>query len=374
MKTLSFLSNPVAIAMWDFSWLERRWPGAGYENWSLVLDELAGRGYNAVRIDPFPHLCAADPSKLWELLPPWNQNSWGSPALNRVQIQPALNEFIAACAERSIRVGLSSWWRQDRDDTRLGIVSPSRQAGAWIKTLGQIQAAGLLDAILYVDLANEWPLAAWSPFFQNSAPHGDTDWQSPGALAWMREAIGHCRAEYPQLDYCFSTCTHLADYQRADVSFLDVLEPHIWMATSSDFYRRVGYHFEPFSPAGFEKVAARAEPLYRQNPAHWQHELRAAIHEAARGARACRRRLVTTEGWAVVDYKDWPLLDWGWVKELCALGVEEAMATQCWVGMATSNFCGPQFAGMWRDISWHQRLTARIRAAGVRDWAKGGQE
>lgn len=22
-----------AITMWDFSWLERRWPGAGYEDW-----------------------------------------------------------------------------------------------------------------------------------------------------------------------------------------------------------------------------------------------------------------------------------------------------------------------------------------------------
>jgi len=23
------LTRPLAIAMWDFSWLERRWPGAG---------------------------------------------------------------------------------------------------------------------------------------------------------------------------------------------------------------------------------------------------------------------------------------------------------------------------------------------------------
>jgi len=25
--------------------------------------------------------------------------------------------------------------------------------------------------------------------------------------------------------------------------------------------------------------------------------------------------------------------------------------------MGTSNFCGPQFAGMWRDVAWHHRLT-----------------
>src|SRR5271165_5395009 len=36
--------RPRAIAMWDFSWLERRWPGAGYEDWDQALDELAVRG------------------------------------------------------------------------------------------------------------------------------------------------------------------------------------------------------------------------------------------------------------------------------------------------------------------------------------------
>jgi hypothetical protein len=45
--------------MWDFSWLERRWPGAGYEDWSQALDELVERGYEAVRIDAYPHLVAA---------------------------------------------------------------------------------------------------------------------------------------------------------------------------------------------------------------------------------------------------------------------------------------------------------------------------
>ena len=33
--------GPLAIAMWDFSWLERRWLGAGYEDWDQALDELS---------------------------------------------------------------------------------------------------------------------------------------------------------------------------------------------------------------------------------------------------------------------------------------------------------------------------------------------
>ena len=51
------------------------------------------------------------------------------------------------------------------------------------------------------------------------------------------------------------------------------------------------------------------------------------------------------------------------------------MKARCWLAIATSNFCGPQFRGMWRDVAWHQRLTAQIKAAplhvplGVRTYA-----
>jgi hypothetical protein len=33
--------------------------------------------------------------------------------------------------------------------------------------------------------------------------------------------------------------------------------------------------------------------------------------------------------------------------------------------MATSNFCGPQFVGMWRDIAWHKRLTDLIKSSSI---------
>ncbi|MDZ7723547.1 MAG: cellulase-like family protein [candidate division KSB1 bacterium] len=63
--------RPRAISMWDFSWIERRWPGAGYENWDVALDELMERGYNAVRIDAFPHLVADNQWKEWTLHKVW---------------------------------------------------------------------------------------------------------------------------------------------------------------------------------------------------------------------------------------------------------------------------------------------------------------
>ena len=60
--------HPLAITMWDFSWIERRWDGAGFEDWNAALDGVKERGYDAVRIDAFPHLLSQAPEKEWLLL------------------------------------------------------------------------------------------------------------------------------------------------------------------------------------------------------------------------------------------------------------------------------------------------------------------
>src|ERR1051326_3615655 len=74
------IRNPLAITMWDFSWLERRWPGAGYEDWDEALDGLKSRGYDALRIDAYPHLVHYGAERTWELLPVWSVQDWGAPA------------------------------------------------------------------------------------------------------------------------------------------------------------------------------------------------------------------------------------------------------------------------------------------------------
>ena len=38
----------------------------------------------------------------------------------------------------------------------------------------------------------------------------------------------------------------------------------------------------------------------------------------AEGSRKIKMPLITPECWAIVDDKDWPLLKWNWVKDLCA--------------------------------------------------------
>jgi hypothetical protein len=154
------------------------------------------------------------------------------------------------------------------------------------------------------------------------------------------------------------------DWSRA--TFCDFWEPHIWMVMGSDFNKRAGYDFSHrFDHAQYENLQLRAEALYRADPDHWRDGLFQVIDRMAEHAQTHGKPLITTECWGIVDYKDAPLLDWGWVKELCALGVEHASTSGCWIANATSNFCGPQFVGMWRDVEWHQRMTTLIKSSPV---------
>lgn len=357
--------HPRAIAMWDFSWLERRWPGAGYEDWDQALDELAARGYDAVRIDAYPHLVDVDAQRSWLLKPQWDTEDWGAPTLVRVQVFPALQEFIVKCRDRHIKVGLSTWFREDDGNVRTRVRTPKKLADIWCTTLARLGDAGLLDTILYVDLCNEWPGHVWSPL--KASPELQS-WADRRSMTWMRTAISAVRAKFPEIPLLFSTDNdRVEDFADHDVSFMDAIEHHLWMVGENDdeFYKLVGYEYQRFSQAGYHNVQLKAARLYADRPEYWNKLLTAKIGRLAEASRRAKQPVMTTECWAIVDYKDWPMLPWDWVKAVCELGVSTASATGQWAALATSNFCGPQFHGMWRDVDWHRRLTSTIKAGSM---------
>lgn len=353
---------PLAIAMWDFSWLERRWAGAGYEDWDRALDELAERGYNAVRIDPYPHLLAAGAEKSWTLLPAWTTNDWGSPGIIDIVVLPNLLSFIDKCRARGIKVALSTWLREDDAGVRAGL-DEAKHVAAWAATLDLIDRAGMLDTILYVDLCNEWPLDVWAPWFERGANNGT--WVQPASIAYMRRTIESLRRRYPDMPMLYSFVNENSEaYVDHPLPFFDLFEHHVWMSQQNgdEFYKEVGYAYERFDLKGYRNLALKAQAAYRARPDYWTDLLRRRIRNLADQSRRTRKPLITTECWAVVDYKDWPMLDWSWIKDLCRVGTTTASATGRWAAVATSNFCGPQFQGMWRDVAWHRELTSIIRS------------
>lgn len=358
-------TEPFAITMWDFSWLERRWPGAGFEEWGVALDELAERGYNAVRIDAYPHLVAAGATETWDLSPQWNQQSWGAQSAISVRVLPELAEFIAMARDRNIAVALSTWFRNDSTAQRMRITTPQKLADIWLTTLDLLDKEGVLDNVLYVDLCNEFPMPYWAPFLYGVAQGLGYDRSHPEVTRWFDETIAAMKAQRPEFEYTFSFAMQLDTWREQNIDSLDFIEPHIWMAgcTGSDYYDRVGYNFEQFTSAGYDNIVKRGAAVYLADQERYDSLLMAEIDRMADWSRATRKALVTTECWSIVDYKDWPGLDWGWVMDLNARAVEYAVSRGRWLGVATSNFCAPQFVGNWRDVEYHQRLTSLIRSS-----------
>lgn len=357
---------PLAIAMWDFSWLERRWTGGGYEDWDRALDELVERGYDAVRIDAYPHLVAARPDRVWRLLPAWDQEGWGAAEPVEVRVLPELLEFLEACRRRGVRVALSTWFREDTQNLRMRVRSGADLAEIWAATLDAVVGAGLSDVVYYVDLANEWPIPPWTPFlYQDAQPARVPSRSDPRIAEFRTEAVRLLRAAHPGFRYTVSFCTELDGAPGEDVSDLDLLELHLWMSQPecSDFASQIGYDISTssFDPQAYVPLSGPAERHYRSDPDHWQRLLREHILRSADWSRRCGKPLVTTECWGIINYKDGPGRSWGWLKELCASGVRVAAETGRWEALATSNFCGPQFVGMWRDVAWHQELTTLIK-------------
>jgi hypothetical protein len=182
----------------------------------------------------------------------------------------------------------------------------------------------------------------------------------------MKRAIQVVRSAHPEIDYTFSQTTEFETWRQQDVSMLDFMEPHIWMAAAPGYYEEVGYNYERFDLRGYANLVDNAKRVYLQRQDHWNSQLQASIEMCAEWSRATDKPLITTECWGLVDYKDWPLLEWDWIKDLCELGVRTAAKTGRWVAIATSNFTGPQFRGMWRDAEWHRKMTSLIHSSPIR--------
>ena len=183
--------GPLALARWDFSWLERRWPGAGYEAWERILGELVERGDDAVRIDPYPHLLAAAADREWTLRPGCNQQGWGSPALTRAVVREPLLAFVRCCRAHGLRAARCSCFRQDAADVRRPLRAPQGHAAVWVKALRVLEQAGRLDdRMLYVDLANAFPLRQSTPCLPPAADGQALRRASAEGTAWRREV--HC--------------------------------------------------------------------------------------------------------------------------------------------------------------------------------------
>ena len=388
-KTTGF--NPeakYAVAMWDFSWLVRRAGNeAEYAGWDKVLDELAERGYNCVRIDAFPHLVAKGPDgklvKQFTILPQADGFMWGNHEHVQVELRSALVEFIGKAAERSIYVGLSSWYNRDTLGRVHMIQSPEDYAHIWLETLDLLNEAGLHDRLVWVDICNEFPVSRWAP-----GPYADIFRSKRAGDLWMMRnmykkwddrvkqriknyfdgAITPLREKYPDLKYTFSfQGLGSRQMQQIDVGAFDVAEVHIWvsdymkwMVVSGQFLTHIEF---PKYPKNVKIHARRMAKLYPKHREEYISMLEGRIDFWAEWGGDNNLPLFTTEAWGPINYDDVTPGgtggEWDWVKDIAEQGVRMA-SERGWKGICTSNFCQPHFEGMWADVGWHKRMTELI--------------
>ena len=381
----------TAITMWDFSWLQRRRPGENeYEDVAAVVDGLVERGYQCVRVDAFPHLVSAarrDPSiDHFTVTPEPEHFMWGAHHQPIVIRDPAaaLLDFIRTCDDRGVTVALSSWFNHDDRDVRAAIVTPDDLAAVWIATIELVEQAGLLDAVEYLDLCNEFPLHLWLPsvyrrIFGDIQPDAASP-GGPGVDEWIwtaaeRHAIeeylaiaDRIRERWPTIPVTMSYAPASQSVHDLDVSRLDFIETHVWLNTNvREFGRAVAFRTRDHGfPGAYQKTVDTLDDLYWPDPQRWHAQLGAEMRRwRDTGARA-GKPLWTTEGWSNVLMDEFTSAggrsSWDFVRSVAEYAVPLAVELG-WQGICTSNFSQPHFPGLWNDIEWHRRMTGIIRGA-----------
>ncbi|MHB8862996.1 MAG: cellulase-like family protein [Pirellulaceae bacterium] len=381
------LGRRVAVAMWDFSWLVRRTNRESeYGNWGFVLDQLVDRGYNCIRLDPFPHLLSSfgelKQQDTYTVLPQADNFMWGNHAPVQVSVRTSLREFLTEVKKRPLGIALSSWFLDDVTHRKHRVRSPQDFADIWLQTLDLFAQEEAMDRILWVDLCNEFPMSIWAPgayqqIFRTRRSHG----LMPSALLlgfpWSRRAIGEInryfdqsinvlKQHFPELKYTFSFQEFGArNLPRLDLSSFDLIEAHIWLSDDL-WWSTISGHYKAafgFFTEGVRKHAIRAGKIYPRYRDRCRTILEKRMSFWQALAQEKELPLVTSEGWVSTFYNDTHLHDerdeWEWIKDLTETAVQLAIE-KGWSGVCTSNFCQPHFPRFWADRQWHRRLTDLI--------------
>lgn len=252
---LAGMKNPLAIAMWDYSWMYG------------MLD----RGYNALRIDCFPQFIAADDNEkiddeLLHVRESWKPALWGNDFTMRSHPRKDLIEFMTKCKERGIYIGLSTWFMQHGTSRNLDTTSINDFVRVWDETLQFIKDHDLIQDVIYVDLLNEYPLwhgLEWfkkemnergnEELFKENNPDanvpdevfmqrengGYTQLQANYSQNFIDATIKKLKAKWPEIPF-FASFPGAADLNSVDVSDFDAIDPHYWFGHKVDFAKETG--------------------------------------------------------------------------------------------------------------------------------------
>lgn len=399
------VKHPLAITMWDSSWIRRRYAGGGFESFDQALDELKERGYNAVRIDAFPHMVANAPDgsndERFLDVPGVSHHKygfaqWGNQWTVYIYPRRDLVDFIRKAKQRGIYVALSTWLKPTWEHRNELVEGPEGLIRVWHETLCFLQENDCLDNILYVDVHNEIPRGAVNTWLAQQlncmklpvAPHGYNDRQKTFYRTYFHQVLSTLKQRWPDLSFTasYELDIFLSDAKEWDFRDFDLLDVHVWAqmaplgfleGTGYDenirrfgdpdrFYLNAamnGYTGSIKAMAGdfhFESVNAAIQQSWQSNRTQLVEWLDEQMQTIARIGREAGIPVGNTEGWGSVFWLEHPMLEWDMVKDAgltaAKLGAKHGYAFNC-----QSNFCEPQYLRLWRDVDYHREVTSTIR-------------
>lgn len=414
---MRYKAGRLAIAMWDSSWIRRRYAGGGFERLDTALDELKERGYNAVRIDAFPHLVAADangdvaerfldaPGVSFHK---YGFAQWGNPWTVYIHPRRDLIELMKLCQARGIAVALSTWLKPTWERRNEQIEGADDLIRIWDETLQFLDENGCLGSVAYVDVQNEYPLGGCNTWLKNqmdcvahpSVPGRFNRRQRDVYRAYFSKTLRTLRKRWPTIAFTASAFIPFF-FQEADEAALeevDLLDVHIWAESAcGGIFKGTGYeeniirfgdpnriYLNPdiidYTGAGkripgdfyFEQVNRSVLEAWEKRKSACEEWLEEQVAHVARIGRERGVPVGNTEGWGSVFWLEHPMLSWDVNKEAgeigARLGAQYGYAFNC-----QSNFCEPQFITLWRDVPYHRKVT-NIILGGTGSNGSGGAE
>ncbi|MEI7524052.1 MAG: cellulase-like family protein [Mariniphaga sp.] len=388
---ISKIKKPLAIAMWDFSWILRHHQYGEFQDWDKALEGLAQRGYNAIRMDAMPQFIAADKDgKITEEYraskKDWIPALWGNDYSMSFRPREALLEFLPKCKKYGIRVGLASWFLPHGN--RLEILNEDGGLlRAWTETLEFLQKNNLLDDnIVYIDLLNEYPDCNGYDWMkvelnkrsdakkfilnnptahlpQNFEPHEkDKRLYIKFYNDFANNLIASLKQRFPGFDY-FTSFHTWSGLETLELTNYGALDFHVWFHHNAKIGRLID------AAANTATIDRDICLDYGNLMSYWKENktemikwidviIRAVAQKASEYGIVCGN----TEGWGPIGWYDHPDLSWDWVKESAEICVDLAKKHSEYKFICTSNFTHPQFKGLWEDVKWHQKITQIIKS------------
>ena len=364
--------HTLPIAMWDYSWLEQHHRGGSFADYDRVIDELVERGYEAVRIDVFPHLIASDRFGNTQETFHFDHDRlgfslWGRCFSLELNVRSCLVEFIHKLQDRGIRIGLSTWIQPVREGRHSSIGDVNDFVRIWDETLTFLKENGCLENVIYVDLLNEYPM--WHDYvsfkekyfsFEEASPEQDRFCET-----FARTAITALSQKWPDLRFLFSqTENYFTDRDlNKDYSLFGALDVHIWMTHNHELSDQIKYLSEAHAMSTdihFRECNRTLHDSYFKNEDKYNRWMEERIAQEADIAKKYHSPVGNTEGWGVIMWAEHPYLEWDMIKHAGLVSAQMAV-DHGYSFVCSCNFCHPHFKGIWDDIAWHHKITDIIR-------------